>query len=127
MTTRSPPEEQRSRLIFKIVARHVWEDACKGGAFEGSADDVRDGFIHLSARHQLTGTAAKHFRGRSGLLLAAFDSAALQPALKWEPSRGGDLFPHLYAPLPTAAALWTKPLSLGDDGIPMLPGDLDEC
>ena len=127
MTSRSPSAGPRRQLIFKIVARCAWEEACNAGTFVGSADDVRDGFIHLSARHQLTGTAAKHFRGRSGLLLAAFDSAAFEPALKWEPSRGGDLFPHLYAPLPTAAALWTKALPLGDDGVPRLPGDLDEC
>lgn len=127
MTARTPLEEQRSQLIYKIVSRHAWEEACKGGAFEGSAADVHDKFIHLSAPHQLAGTAAKHFRGQAGLLLAAFDSAALGPALKWEPSRGGDLFPHLYAPLPTAASLWTKPLALGDDGVPLLPGDIEGC
>jgi uncharacterized protein (DUF952 family) len=93
--------------------------------FSGSDADRRDGFIHFSARHQLLETARKHFAGQSGLVLIAFDAQALGPGLRWELSRGGDLFPHLYAPLPTAAALWTRPLSLGEDGTPELPADLD--
>ena len=122
--------EAASRLVFKILSAREWQQACEVGTYNGSADDVRDGFIHLSAAHQVAGTAAKYFRDQPGLLLVAFDSAGLGPTLKWEPSRGGDIFPHLYSPLPTARALWTKPLPLGvmtnacfqhDDGMPGLP------
>ena len=112
------------RAVYKVLNDTAWDEACRQGAFAGSADDVRDGFIHLSAAHQLAGTVAKYFRGRADLVLVAFDSAALGAALTWEPSRGGNLFPRLYAALPTAAALWTRPLPLGDDGVPALPQDL---
>lgn len=111
--------------IFKIADLNAWSEACARGVYLGSDADKRDGFIHFSARHQLSETARKHFAGQSGLVLIAFDSAALGPGLRWEASRGGDLFPHLYAPLPTKAALWTKPLTLGEDGTPDLPRDLD--
>ena len=113
--------------VFKIATRSAWADACRAGVFLGSAADRRDGFIHLSAAGQLAQTAAKHFAGETSLLLIAFAAEALGPELKWEPSRNGDLFPHLYAPLPAAAALWTRPLSLGEDGVPQLPPDLDRC
>jgi uncharacterized protein (DUF952 family) len=115
------------RIVFKIASADGWAAACRSGAFAGSAADIRDGFIHLSARHQLAETAAKHFAGQANLLLIAFDAATLGAALEWEVSRGGDLFPHLFEPLPTAAALWTKLLPLGEDGLPRLPEDLDEC
>lgn len=119
------PGGGNTNLVFKIADRSDWQDACTAGAFAGSDADLRDGFIHLSARHQLAGTAEKHFSGQPDLVLIAFKSVALGEALRWEPSRGGDLFPHLYAPLPTGAALWTKPLQLGEDGVPILPMDLD--
>lgn len=111
-------------IVYKICARAAWEEACRTGAFAGSADDERDGFIHLSAPHQLAGTAAKHFRGLADLVLVAFEAERLGPKLVWEPSRGGDLFPHLYADLPTSAALWVRPLTLGPEGVPVLPEDL---
>ena len=111
-------------IVYKICARAAWEEACRTGAFAGSADDMRDGFIHLSARDQLAGTAAKHFRRQADLVLVAFEAERLGPKLVWEPSRGGDLFPHLHADLPTSAALWTQPLELGSDGLPVLPEDL---
>lgn len=110
-------------VIFKIADVNAWSAACAAGLFHGSEADKRDGFIHFSARHQLRETARKHFAGLGGLVLVAFDASALGPNLRWEPSRGGDLFPHLYAPLPTEAALWTRPLALGEDGIPELPAD----
>lgn len=106
--------------VYKVLAAPDWEAAQNKGAFEGSADDVRDGFVHLSAAHQLAGTLAKYFRNRDDLLLVAFPVQALGPALKFEASRGGDLFPHLYAPLPTALALWQRPLALGADGVPVV-------
>jgi uncharacterized protein (DUF952 family) len=111
--------------IFKIADLNAWMAACESGVFAGSDADLRDGFIHFSARHQLLETARKHFAGQTGLVLIAFDAQALGPGLRWEPSRGGDLFPHLYAPLPTAAALWTRPLALGEDGTPELPRDFE--
>lgn len=111
-------------VIYKIVDRKTWLAACRDGAFEGSADDMRDGFIHLSARHQVRGTAERHFKGIDDLVLVAFDEDALGAILKWEPSRGGDLFPHLYGPLPTALALGISPLPLGDGGLPQVPAEL---
>lgn len=111
-------------VVFKVLEGSEWRHACRSGWFLGSADDRRDGFIHLSARHQLGGTLARHFAGKTGHLLVAYAAEDLGRALRWEPSRGGELFPHLYGPLPTAPALWTKPLPLGDDGVPMLPADL---
>ncbi len=108
-------------LLFKICDRQSWEEARRSGAYHGSADDRRDGFIHLSAPHQLARTAAKHFRHAADHVLVAIDAGRLPEALRWEPSRGGELFPHLYGPLPTAAALWITPLRLGADGVPMLP------
>ena len=102
--------------IYKIVSKTEWDDACRGGVFDGASVDRADGFIHLSAAHQVRETAAKHFDGRRDLLLVAFDPASLGDALRWEVSRGGDRFPHLYAPLTTALALWAKPLPLTAEG-----------
>jgi uncharacterized protein (DUF952 family) len=104
--------------VYKILPRADWDAAAGAGAYQGSADDARDGFIHLSAAGQTAETARKYFSGRTGLALAVFESETLGPALKWEPSRGGALFPHLYAPLPTAAAIEVRDLALGPDGAP---------
>jgi len=97
--------------IYKICSAAEWSAAAASGAFTGSAADRRDGFIHLSAAHQLRATAAKHFAGRGDLVLVAFEEAVLAP-VKWEVSRGGNLFPHVYGTLPVASASWVKPLSL---------------
>jgi uncharacterized protein (DUF952 family) len=110
--------------VYKILTADEWQAAERAGSYAGSADDARDGFIHLSTAEQLAGTAGKHFRGKPDLVLVAFDAASLGPGLKWEPSRGGALFPHLYAALPTAPALRVEPLPLGPDGVPILPQDL---
>jgi uncharacterized protein (DUF952 family) len=96
--------------VYKICARAEWRAAEAGGKFLGAAVDVRDGFIHFSSAAQLAETAAKHFAGQRDLMLIAVDAAALGAALKWERSRGNDLFPHLYAPLPLAAVRWARPL-----------------
>lgn len=110
-------------LIYKISARSDWEEAERLGRFTGAPVDLADGYIHFSTADQVRETAAKHFSGRSDLLLVAVDSAALGPDLKWEPSRGGALFPHLYADLPLSAVVWARPLPLGPDGLHVF-GDL---
>ena len=103
-------------LIFKIVGAEEWRAAEAAGVFVGSAVDRADGYIHFSTAAQAPETAAKWFAGRSDLMLAAVDADALGSALRWEPSRGGALFPHLYGPLPLDAVVWTRPLPLGEEG-----------
>jgi uncharacterized protein (DUF952 family) len=108
--------------IYKICQRALWEEAQAARVFAGSPVDVHDGFIHFSTAAQLAGTAARHFAGQSDLLLLAVDAAALPvAALKWEPSRGGELFPHLYGALPLAAVRWARPLADEVDGRRLLP------
>ncbi len=111
-------------LIFKIMGKNAWQAACRLGTYDGSADDRRDGFIHLSAREQVAATAAKHFAGRCDLVLIAFRADELGEQLKWEPSRGGALFPHFYGRLATDKALWIRELPIRD-GEHILPA-LDE-
>jgi uncharacterized protein (DUF952 family) len=103
-------------LIFKILGNDEWRLAETAGVFEGSAVDRSDGYIHFSTAEQAPETAAKYFSGRSDLLLIAVDAQLLGEALKWEPSRGGALFPHLYASLPIERACWVRALPLGPDG-----------
>lgn len=107
--------------IFKIAPRSLWIQAQAQGRFDGAPVDLADGFIHFSTAAQMRETAAKHFAGQQDLLLIAVDPAALGDALKWEVSRGGALFPHLYAPLFPDAVLWAKPLPLGQDGAHVFP------
>jgi uncharacterized protein (DUF952 family) len=102
--------------IYKICARSAWREAEAAGRYIGSDADRRDGFIHFSTAAQLPGTAAKHFAGLTELMLVAVDGAALGAALKWEPSRGGELFPHLHAALPLSAVLWARPLADESEG-----------
>jgi uncharacterized protein (DUF952 family) len=102
--------------IYKICGREAWRAAESDGAFRGSDVDLRDGFIHFSTAAQVAGTAAKHFAKQSGLTLVAVDSEALGPALKWDRSRGNELFPHLYARLPLSAVRWARPLLDEVDG-----------
>lgn len=117
-----------SRLfVYKVLPRAAWETACRTGAYAGSADDARDGFIHLSLAEQLSGTLAKHFRGQEDLVLVQFETQALGDALRWEVSRGGAEFPHLYAELPTAQARAVHDLELGADGVPRIPEDVTAC
>lgn len=113
-----------SEIVYKVVGADEWREAQAAGVYHGSPDDARDGFIHFSTADQLPGTLAKHFSGQDGLLLVAVDAAALGDKLIWEPSRRGDLFPHLYGALPTEASLWTTPITLGSDGTHTLPADL---
>jgi uncharacterized protein (DUF952 family) len=107
--------------IYKICERRLWQAAEADGVFRGSADDGRDGFIHFSAASQLSETAAKHFARQSDLLLIAVDAKRLGLQLKWEPSRGGALFPHLYGSLPLDAVRWVRPLPDEVDGHRPLP------
>jgi uncharacterized protein (DUF952 family) len=107
--------------IYKICEPEAWRAAEAASAFAGSDVDLRDGFIHFSTAAQVAETAAKHFAGQHGLVLVAVDGDALGPALKWERSRGDDLFPHLYAVLPISAVRWARPLSDEIDGRRIFP------
>jgi uncharacterized protein (DUF952 family) len=103
-----------------------WEAATRTGIFQGSPVDLRDGYIHLSTAEQIAETAARHFAGQNDLVLVAVDAAVLGDKLKWEPSRGGALFPHLYADLPVNAALWIKPLPLDETGRHVFPTEASD-
>ena len=107
-------------LVYKILPAEEWERAKAVGRFEGSAIDLKDGYIHLSAAAQVHETARLHFHGREALLLVVLESEALGEALKWEPSRGGDLFPHLYGPLAVRHVAAVHEAPLGADHVPML-------
>ena len=107
--------------IYKICEVALWREAERKGLFSGAPVDVRDGYIHFSTAEQAVETAAKHFAAAGGLLLVAVDADTLGMALKWEPSRGGALFPHLYGVLGLDQVLWVKPLPLGGDGRHVFP------
>lgn len=109
------------RLVYKIAPRMLWEAAEATGVFAGASIDFEDGFIHLSSGAQVKETARLYFAGQTDLLLIAVDTAAVGDALKWEASRGGDLFPHLYAPLEFSAVEFVVPLPLGPDGAHQFP------
>jgi uncharacterized protein (DUF952 family) len=111
-------------LILKIFTQEQWDALDREGFTTGAPVDVADGFIHFSTAVQVRETAAKHFAGQDGLVLAAVDSDALDDALKWEPSRGGALFPHLYRVLFLADVLWAKPLPRGPAGH-VFPPEID--
>jgi uncharacterized protein (DUF952 family) len=102
--------------LYKILSVTLWRETERSGAFHGSEVDRRDGFIHFSTAEQAAETAAKHFAGQHDLVLLHIDAARLGPALKWEPSRGGALFPHLYGDLDLAAVIRVDPLPLASDG-----------
>lgn len=105
-----------SEVAYKLVDRAEWETARAAGAYPGSAVDLADGYVHMSTSAQLAETARRHYAGRTDLVLVTVDCAQLGDALKWEASRGGDLFPHLYAPLPFAAAVAERGLSVDAAG-----------
>jgi uncharacterized protein (DUF952 family) len=110
--------------VYKILNRGEWIEAADAGAFGGSGIDHRDGYIHLSTAAQAGETARLHFAGRDDLVLAAWNAEDLGPALKWESSRGGQLFPHCYGPMDTRAVLEVRPLPLSAAGWPD-PGPLE--
>ena len=108
------------RILYKILPAGEWDAAQAVGLFTGSAVDLKDGFIHLSTAAQMRETAARHFAGQDGLVLVGFHEQDL-PNLRWEPSRGGDLFPHVYGAIDTALAVSLAPLPL-ENGVHRFPG-----
>ncbi len=113
------------RTIYHMCKAEEWQAAKASGSYAGSRQDQADGFIHFSALEQLAVSAAKHRAGQEGLILIEADTERLGAALRWEVSRGGALFPHLYGALPVTAVTRTWPLPLGDDGQHRFPADLD--
>ena len=109
------------RLVYKICTEADWAEAQRTGALPPSADDRRDGFIHLSSGAQVASTAARHFADAENLTLLAIERERILSDLEWERSRGGDLFPHLYSTLPVDAVAWARPMPLGDDGRHRVP------
>lgn len=116
---------QTGKTLYRIVSAEAWREAVHHGAFVGSEHDLRDGFIHLSAREQVEETASKHYGGKPDQLLLFVREAALaalgEHAVRWEPSRGGALFPHLYAALPVSLVHKVERLPLGSDGRHQFP------
>jgi len=110
-------------LIYKISPQSAWRQAEASGVFTGAPVDIADGFIHFSTAEQTAETAAKHFAGVEDLVLVAINTDALADDLKWEVSRGGALFPHLYADLPMYAVAWVRAMPLGEDGQHQIPWD----
>jgi uncharacterized protein (DUF952 family) len=111
--------------VYKIVAADLWQSAEDSGHFSGAGIDLNDGFIHLSTGPQARRTAQLFFGGQDNLVLVAADGPSLGAALKYEPSRDGDLFPHLYGPLPLTAVLSVRPLPLGANGTHLFPEGVD--
>lgn len=113
--------------IYKICSKDEWDAAAAQGSYAGSADDARDGFIHFSTFEQLRETLRRYFAGQADLVALVVTVSALgESDLRWEPSRGGDLFPHLYGPLPVTAVAQVISMIEGADGIPCLPAPLPE-
>lgn len=108
-------------IIYKIVPAALWREAERAGRFAGSEVDRRDGFIHFSSAVQVAETAARHFAGLDGLLLISVDASRLGEKLKWKPSRGGALFPHLYDVLALSHVIEAVPLRLSGDGKHIFP------
>lgn len=109
------------KVIYHICRRDEWVVAALDGRYAGSSQDQADGFIHFSAGTQVKASAARHRAGQAGLVLLAVDAGMLGAALKWEPSRGGQLFPHLYGPLPRAAVIAVHDLPLDSAGVHVFP------
>lgn len=108
-------------LVYKICTRRAWAEAEHTGAYLGSDLDRADGFIHLSGRDQVEDTARRHFAGQDDLVLVSFDADRLGDALRWEASRGGALFPHVYGALPVELAIQVTPLPRGPGGAHVFP------
>lgn len=113
-----------SSMIYKIVSADLWQAAEASGFFGGAPIDINDGFIHFSTAAQTRKTAELYFKGQTDLLLVSVDGNTLGEALVYEPSRGGDLFPHLFAPLPMTAVARVVPMPIGPDGNHQFPEDI---
>jgi uncharacterized protein (DUF952 family) len=109
------------RRIYKICPASAWREAERQGVYRGSADDLRDGFIHFSAASQVAATASKHFFGQTGLFLIEVDADALGDRLRWEPSRNDELFPHLYGELDLGAVTGVLGMHARSDGYHDIP------
>lgn len=116
--------DDHGAIIYKLVPEAAWRQAELLGRFTGSPVDLADGFIHCSTAPQVRETAAKHFAGQADLLLVAVAAADVEAQLRWEPSRGGALFPHVYGDLPLSAVRTVTPLALGADGCHVFPATL---
>jgi uncharacterized protein (DUF952 family) len=114
----TPPAPSR---IYHMCRRAEWQAAEARGVYHGSSQDAADGFIHFSTAAQIAESAARHRAGQADLVLLAVDPERLGAALRWEPARGGQLFPHLSGPLPLAAVVEVQPLPLGADGRHVFP------
>jgi uncharacterized protein (DUF952 family) len=114
-------DSRKMPTIYKILPGYLWREAARSGVFRGSEVDLRDGFIHFSTAEQAVETAAKHFAGQRDLVLLRVDAGKLDARLKWEPSHGGALFPHLYGELDVTAVRQIDPLPLGPDGRHVFP------
>jgi uncharacterized protein (DUF952 family) len=125
MTDRTPDDgsvlSSSVDLIYHMCLREEWQSALQSGAYAGSSQDRADGFIHFSTAGQLPESARRHRRGQAGLVLLAVDPQRLGGALRWEPSRQGALFPHLYGALPLSAVRSVQDMPLGADGVPLVP------
>jgi uncharacterized protein (DUF952 family) len=110
-----------TQMIYHMCRADEWAVAVVAGSYRGSSQDLADGFIHFSTAAQIVESARRHRAGQAGLLLLAVDPARLGVRLKWEKSRGGDLFPHLYGPLAPAESASARPLPLGPDGGHVFP------
>jgi uncharacterized protein (DUF952 family) len=110
-----------TRMIYHMCRTEEWAAAVVSGIYRGSSQDLADGFIHFSTAAQIVESARRHRAGQDGLVLVAVDPARLGGRLKWEPSRGGDLFPHLYGPLDPAESASVRPLPLGPEGAHVFP------
>ncbi len=108
-------------MIYKILRAEEWAELDGEGRFRGAPVDLADGYIHFSTAEQVEETARKHFAGVEGLVLAAVDPETIAAEVRWEPSRGGALFPHLYGVLERAHVVWSAPLPLGPDGAHAFP------
>ncbi|MEO1207093.1 MAG: DUF952 domain-containing protein [Pseudomonadota bacterium] len=111
-------------LVVKVMPKPEWQRATASGTYSGSVHDARDGFIHLSTPEQLAGTLEKHYKGQTDLVAITYSPAQLGDGLKWEISRGGERFPHLYGMLQTNAALSVIDLTTDDAGVPQVPASL---
>jgi uncharacterized protein (DUF952 family) len=114
-------------LIYKILSKDVWQAASDAGIFSGAGIDLIDGYIHFSTLAQVRETARRHFAGLGDLILLGIDADALGQALVYEPSRGGDLFPHLYGALSLSAVRKVDILTVDDRGNHRFPMDIPEC